>query len=350
MTRNLPDEGTGARRPPVRLDPGSAGAVREVSTSAGDAVTERTTPPPDASVGGTGSTAGVMVGIPAYNESDSIAEVVAAAKRHADAVVVVDDGSDDETVVRALEAGVTVVTHDANRGYGATLQTIFRHALVADVDHLVTLDGDGQHDPADIPKLVGELRAGDADIVVGSRFVDGSETRLPAYRRVGLAVVNWLTNAGIRLRYSATTAMDTQSGFRAYSREATEAVVRNGDLGAGMGASLDLLFHAAREGLEVEEVATTVDYDIDDPSTQNPIAHGLVLCRSIFREAVPARIAQLAVVSVVALLVSLVAVGTYTLFEIPVARSVVLFLVGFVAALGLVYTNATGRMREFTDR
>lgn len=350
MTRNSPTAGTSERQSPVRLDAGSTEIARERARGSGDERPEHAAPAPPASIGEAETPSNVMVGIPAYNESGSIAEVVTAARRHADTVVVVDDGSDDGTGERALEAGVTVIDHRVNRGYGATLETIFQHALDAGVDHLVTLDGDGQHDPADIPPLLDALRSGSADIAVGSRFVSGSDTHLPTYRRVGLAVVNTLTNAGTRLRYSTSTVVDTQSGFRAYRRDAIETVARDGDLGEGMGASLDLLFHAAREGLEVTEVPTTVDYDIDDPSTQNPVAHGLVLCRAIFREVIPTRTARIAVGSVVAFLTSFAAVVVYGRFGGTIAHSAGVLLVGFAAVVGLIFPNATRGWRDFAGR
>ncbi|MEF8801947.1 glycosyltransferase family 2 protein [Natronomonas sp.] len=235
------------------------------------------------------STSTVLVGVPAYNEAQSIASVVTNAKAYADEVLVVDDGSDDETNERALEAGAKVATHETNKGYGATLGTIFQYAYVMDVDHLVTIDGDGQHDPGDIPRLIEAQRSSGADIVIGSRFADGADTDIPTYRRVGLAVVNGLTNAGLRLRYSSPGVSDTQSGFRAYRQSAIEAIVRADEIGTGMGASLDILFQAAREGNDIEEVPTTIEYDIENPSSQSPIVHGLGLLLAIFLEVIPGR-------------------------------------------------------------
>lgn len=335
---------------PARLDAGSTEIPSERARGSGDERPDHTASASSASIDEAEPPPTVMVGIPAYNEAGSIAEVVAAARRYADTVVVVDDGSDDGTGERALEAGGTVVAHRVNRGYGATLETIFQYARDAGVDRLVTLDGDGQHDPADIPSLLEALRSNSADIAVGSRFVSGSDTHLPAYRRVGLAVVNTLTNAGTRVRYSTSTAVDTQSGFRAYRRDAIETVARHGDLGEGMGASLDLLFHAAREGFEVTDVPTTVDYDIDDPSTQNPLTHGLVLCRAIFREVIPRRTARIAVGSVVAFLASFAAVVVYGLFDGTIAHSVGVLLVGLVAVVGLIFPNATEGLRDRAGR
>jgi hypothetical protein len=229
----------------------------------------------------------ILVGIPAYNEATSIADIVSEALVFADEVLVVDDGSDDETATRARAAGATVVVHERNLGYGATLETIFRRARTRDAEHLVTMDGDGQHTPADIPKLVATQRAEGAELVVGSRFVDGSDTRMPTYRRFGVSVVNALTNVCMRVRYSAPSVADTQSGFRAYDRDAVEAVFQSGGIGAGMEASLDLLFEVARRGYTFEEVPTAVAYDVDSPSTQDPATHGLALVSTVLRELLP---------------------------------------------------------------
>lgn len=327
---------------------GGEGAAREISTAAGAATrdthgasgvpTNRPAAAEPATSGPSVPEPSVMVGIPAYNEAGSIADVVNAASTHA-AVVVVDDGSDDETGDRARAAGATVVTHDDNQGYGATLGTIFSHAYTAGVDHLVILDGDGQHDPGDIPKIVDAQRSSDVDIVVGSRFVDGSDTHLPPYRRVGLAVVNALTNAGMRLRYSTTTVADTQSGFRAYDRDAIETLARTDDIGTGMGASLDILFRAAREGLEVAEVPTTVTYDVAEASTQNPATHGLTLLHAIARETVPPRAVRMtAGVGVVAL--TLVAVvGMVGHVGVTATHAIAALLVGGATAMGIAYPS-----------
>jgi cellulose synthase/poly-beta-1,6-N-acetylglucosamine synthase-like glycosyltransferase len=132
----------------------------------------------------------ISVAIPAYNEAETIAEVVVETREYAEEVVVIDDGSADDTAARAYDAGATVIEHDHNEGYGAALRTAFETADRRGVDHLVVLDGDGQHDPADIPRLVARQAETDAEIVIGSRFVDGYESAIPSVRRFGIQVVN----------------------------------------------------------------------------------------------------------------------------------------------------------------
>jgi glycosyltransferase involved in cell wall biosynthesis len=229
------------------------------------------------------TTPSVLVGIPAYNEAGSIGEVVREAQEYADDVVVVDDGSDDATASEARKAGATVIEHDRNRGYGAALKTAFKEAERSTTEHLVILDGDGQHDAGDVSRLVDHQRETGAEIVIGSRFDSDSKTYLPLYRRFGLEVVNVLTNLSLGIIRSNSRVRDTQCGFRCYDREAIESLAQDESIGDHMGASTDILQHAYAHGYETEEVGTTVDYDVANASSQNPIRHGLVLVSNILQ-------------------------------------------------------------------
>ncbi len=225
---------------------------------------------------------GVLVGIPAYNEAATVADVVTTAQKHADEVLVVDDGSDDATVEQAEQAGARVAPHEQNKGYGESLGTIFRYAYVRDAEHLVLLDADGQHEEDDIPDLVQAQRETGAQVVIGSRFKGTQPPDMPAYRRLGLAVINLLVGLGLRVGYSYQSVSDTQCGFRAYDSEAVATLANTADIGSGMGASLDVLFKAAQEGYDVAEVPTEVDYDVDDASTRHPVRHGVNVLLSLF--------------------------------------------------------------------
>jgi glycosyltransferase involved in cell wall biosynthesis len=154
--------------------------------------------------------------VPARNEAGAIAGVVQEIRAFDPGfdVVVVDDGSTDTTAQAAAAAGACVVRLPFNLGIGAAVQTGFKFALENDYDLAVRLDGDGQHDPGELPKLLEVLERGDADVVVGSRFVDGvAGHRGPRTRRVGIVFFARLVSALTRQRVT-----DTTSGFQALNR------------------------------------------------------------------------------------------------------------------------------------
>jgi glycosyltransferase involved in cell wall biosynthesis len=223
-----------------------------------------------------------IAGIPAYNEQETIAEVVEETLTCVDEVLVVDDGSTDETANRAERAGATVIRHGRNRGYGAALKTLFEQAARRNATCLAVVDADGQHDPGDIEKLVAAQRETEADIVIGSRFVPGAWTNIPLYRRVGVGIVNVLMNLSIGTIGSGSYITDTQSGFRVYSQRAIQSLVEDPDIGGGMNASTDIIFHAQSRGYTFEEVPTSVDYTVVNASSQHPVTHGLELVKNIF--------------------------------------------------------------------
>lgn len=203
--------------------------------------------------------------IPAFNEEASIGVVVVQAKKYVDKVIVCDDGSVDLTGAIAEGLGALVIKHELNMGYGASLRSLFKEALALEADYVVTLDSDGQHDPTEIPRLLERLWAGDVDIVIGSRFLDGRNSEAPVWRNAGINVITGLVaNGGVNVT-------DSQSGFRAYNRHALESLTLTEE---GMGLSTEILLKAARKGLKVAEVPIHVKYN-DDSSTQNLVTHGL---------------------------------------------------------------------------
>lgn len=225
----------------------------------------------------------VLVAIPAYNEESTVADIVTGAQPYADDVLVIDDGSDDATAARASEAGATVIEHETNRGYGAALETAFREADRSGAGQLVVIDGDGQHDPGDIPRLIETQRQREADIVIGSRFTEDGGTNVPVYRHVGLTVVNLMTNFSLGVLRPGSRVRDTQSGFRAYDESAIRSLASADDIGDHMGASTDILHHAHRNDYDIVEVGTTVDYDVEDGSCKSPVNHGFTLVFNLLR-------------------------------------------------------------------
>lgn len=222
-----------------------------------------------------------VVAIPAYNEEQTIDSVVRRATPFADEVIVVDDGSSDSTTSAAREANATVVEHTDNRGYGAALQTAFQEANRRQVARLVILDADGQHDPRDIPTLLNSQEELDADIVVGSRFVDSGSCDAPLYRLFGLRVINVLTNLSLGVVRTDSWVSDTQSGFRSYNERAIRTLAADETLGESMSASTDVLYHAHQHGYSIGEAGVSITYDVDNPSSMNPFIHGFSLVTNI---------------------------------------------------------------------
>jgi glycosyltransferase involved in cell wall biosynthesis len=293
-----------------------------------------------------------IAGIPAYNEQETIAEVVEKTLAHVDEVLVVDDGSTDMTATRAERAGATVVRHPRNRGYGGALKTLFEQAARRNVSCLAVVDADGQHDPEDIESLVAAQRESDADIVIGSRFVPGAWTNMPLYRRVGVTVVNVLLNLSLGALRSESYISDTQSGFRVYSSRAIQSLAEDSKIGEGMNASIDIIFHAQSRGYTFEEVPTSVDYTVINASSQHPLTHGLELVKNIFVNMEQRRpIAMLGVPGFVSLLVGL-GFGYWSLhnylltdtFPLGIGLVAVLFtLVGIFAYFTAIVLHAVDR-------
>jgi len=157
----------------------------------------------------------ICVIVPALNESTTVGGVVASVQQAlpGSRVVVIDDGSTDDTGARALEAGAAVIPLPVNVGIGGAVQTGYRFAARNGFDVAIQIDGDGQHDPAETRHLLGPIVSGEADMVVGSRWLGRGDYLAPRSRRFGMrilsALVTWRAGA---------TFTDTTSGFRAVGR------------------------------------------------------------------------------------------------------------------------------------
>jgi glycosyltransferase involved in cell wall biosynthesis len=206
----------------------------------------------------------IVAAIPCFNEERFIGSVVLNVKKYVDRVLVIDDGSSDASVEIATAAGAVVHRHDGNKGYGAAIRTAVNFGKEEGADVLVVIDGDGQHDARDIPRLVKPVLDGEADVVIGSRFL-GEASNAPLYRRLGQRILNVATNVGSGRRLS-----DSQSGFRAYSSRALGSLNLTEN---GMSVSSEMQFAIASKGLKVAEVAIQVCYG--EKSKRNPLGHGL---------------------------------------------------------------------------
>lgn len=179
--------------------------------------------------------------IPALNAERSIATVVAETRRHVEPVVVIDDGATDATGDAARDAGATVLRHDVNRGKGAALKTGFSWALDANFDAVITLDADGQHLPAEIPKFLAEHAASRADLIIGGRshlFDEMMPIRRGANRFSAWCIA---TASGAHIT-------DSQSGFRLYSARLLRAVELRTD---GFDMESEIIVRAGRRGFRI---------------------------------------------------------------------------------------------------
>ena len=191
--------------------------------------------------------------IPAYRETQVLGPVVSRLRALGWRVVVVDDGSDDDTSVIAASAGARVIRHAVNLGQGAALRTGFAFALRDPAtEFVVTFDADGQHDPEAVAALIEPLVAGTSAVTLGSRFLPGTDSPIPATRkallRVATRVARWTT--GLRLT-------DTHNGMRAFRRDALERMVLQQDR---MAHASEILSEIARLGLPYQEVGVRVAY------------------------------------------------------------------------------------------
>jgi glycosyltransferase involved in cell wall biosynthesis len=190
----------------------------------------------------------ILTAMPVYNEARYVRGVLAEVRRFSGDLLVIDDGSTDDTP-RLLdrEPGLFRITHPQNRGYGAALQSAFAFAVRNGYDGLVTMDCDGQHEPARIPVLLEAIH--NADIVSGSRYLRDfrQDTPPPADRRS----INAIVTREINARYGLNLT-DAFCGFKAYRRRAVEPL-RITETGWGM--PLQLWVQAAHLGLRIKEIA-----------------------------------------------------------------------------------------------
>jgi glycosyltransferase involved in cell wall biosynthesis len=197
-----------------------------------------------------------LIVVPAYNEEPRIAGVIRGIGQHipyAD-ILIVDDGSTDLTREVALRAGAKVISHPFNLGYGAALQTGYQYALNRGYGGLIQMDGDGQHDPSSISDLLTIIQKGEADVAIGSRFLEPKGMgpghcpyRAPLMRRLGMRLFGTITSLIIRQRVT-----DPTSGYQAMNRRVVEWV--SGDRFPYDYPDADVIIMLHRAGFRIREV------------------------------------------------------------------------------------------------
>jgi glycosyltransferase involved in cell wall biosynthesis len=295
----------------------------------------------------------VVAIIPAYDEESSIAKVILQTRQHVDDIVVCDDGSTDMTFMIAKALGVRVVRHTSNQGKGDALRTSSKEIIELNPDVIVTLDGDNQHDPNQIPLLVEPIEKGVCDVVVGSRYVDGAKTDAPLYRRFGLGVINFLYR-----KLGRVQIRDTQSGFRAYSKKAFEYLIQ-GDA-KGYGIDSEQMFLASRNGLRVMEVPIDINYrGLVNTSKKSPLFHGIDLMSTLFRlviEERPLKYLGLPGIGLTSLgtILTMYLLWMFNVtrcFNIPVALSAIMALIAGVSlVVGALILHGLKRIDEKLNR
>jgi glycosyltransferase involved in cell wall biosynthesis len=201
--------------------------------------------------------------IPAFNEGKVIGPLINDVLQYVDKVIVCDDGSIDNTSIEAKKAGAKVITHKKNLGKGAAMRTLFDLIKNENFDVLVTIDGDGQFSPKEIPKLLPPILNNQMDIVIGYR---SNRDEMPSYRKLGNKFLDSMTNLASELPFR-----DTQSGFRSYSKKAISVITFKTN---GFGADSEILIDASTKKLKITEVGVLVRYNTGEKtSTKNPISH-----------------------------------------------------------------------------
>ncbi len=210
--------------------------------------------------------------VPALNEEAQIGPLVRTLSSYCDRVLVVDDGSSDRTAQTARAAGAEVLSHPQNRGKGAALQTAFGYAERENFEAAILLDGDGQHDPEEIPRFVEAQRAHQYDIVIGSRM--GNTAAMPSKRKWTNRFMSWLIS---RMTHAHLT--DTQSGYRLITAKVWQTVKLTS---RHYEADTEMLIEACSASLSVGEVPVSTIYN-DSESHIHKIADTYRFLRLICR-------------------------------------------------------------------
>src|SRR2546427_3617875 len=206
----------------------------------------------------------VLAAIPAFNEGPTIGSVVLRAKQYAEEVVVIDDGSTDDTAEIAALAGAHVIQHARNLGKGTAIRTAWLFARERHPEAFVLLDGDHQHDPKDIPRIVEPILTGDADVILGVRW--GKTSGMPMYRRIGKRALDYATAAATK----NGMLTDSQCCFRVFSSRALTVIEPTDH---GLSIESQMLMEAQETNLRIQEVNIDARYDVEG-STVSPGRHG----------------------------------------------------------------------------
>ena len=208
----------------------------------------------------------ILAVIPCYNEESTIGSVVLKTRQYVDSVLVIDDGSIDDTKRIAKEGGAVVISNNKNKGKSQGIKTGFKYAVENNFDYVVTIDGDGQHNPDEIPRILGNITNNGYDISIGKR--SGNGTEMPGWRKIGKRLLDYATSFG-----NGGYVTDSQCGFRAFNRKAVTALIPKIN-GSAFSVESEQLIKAHELDLNVTHADVTCKYKNLDTSTKDPASHG----------------------------------------------------------------------------
>jgi glycosyltransferase involved in cell wall biosynthesis len=218
----------------------------------------------------------ILAVIPTYNNESTISQVVQEVLKTGLDVLVIDDGSTDKTLDELYKiSGINIISILENRGKGNALREAFRWAIKNSYTHLISIDADGQHDPAEIPKFTKQMGKNENCLIIGSR--DFSSAKIPLASRLGRKC----SNLAFRL-ITNISLTDTQSGFRAYPLEKLSTQhINNKDR---YDFEIDMLLKAAMSGIQVKEIRISVYYSEETKKSSNfkPILDSVKIAKPIF--------------------------------------------------------------------
>ena len=221
----------------------------------------------------------ICIVIPAYNAEDTLGEVFSRIPREDyHRIIVVDDGSMDDTAEVAKRYGAEIIRHEYNRGYGGAQKTGYRRALEFGADIVVLLHADAQYAPEEMPRLIEAVVGQDADIVLGSRALGGEMIKggMPWIRYVGNRLLTWIENLAL-----GTGISEFHTGYRVYTANALKALNFEGYTDKFHFDS-EILFDAKERGLKIVEVPISTTY-AGEKSYLNPITYGSQILLLILR-------------------------------------------------------------------
>ncbi len=269
----------------------------------------------------------ILIVIPCLNEETTIGNVILKSKKYSENVLVIDDGSKDDTSNIARKAGAHVITHPRNMGKSAAVKTGFEYALQNNYDYVVTIDGDGQHNPDEIPNILGNVMKNGHDISIGYRV--GDQTEMPKWRKIGKRVLDYGTGLG-----SGGFITDSQCGFRAFNKRAVEAITPK-LTGSKFSVESEQLVRAHQLGLRTVNTSVTCKYKNLDTSTKNPATHAFSVLRYvIWLVAEQHPLAMIALPGFISVLIG-ITLGIYTL-QIYSQTHVFLILYAIIVSILLI--------------